>query len=64
MRLVSRLSGTLSLFREMHFKKVTYVHLGLQGRGGGGCGESQETQSPRGRSLDPKIKSEEPAFLL
>ena len=58
MRMVSRLSGTLSLFREMHFKKVTYVHPGWGG------GKSQETQSPRGRSLDPKIKSEEAAFLL
>ena len=50
MRLVSRLSGTLSLFREMHFKKVTYVHLGLQGRGGGGM---------RGESGDPESKRKE-----
>ena len=47
MRLVSRLSGTLSLFREMHFKKVTYVHLGLQGQGGVMRGESGDPESKR-----------------
>ena len=43
--MASRLSGILSLFREMHFKKVTYVHLGLQGLGSGG--ESGDPESKR-----------------
>ena len=37
------------------------LHVFIQG---GVWGESQETQSPRGRSLGSKIKSEEAAFLL
>ena len=42
MRMVSRLSGTLSLFREMHFKKVTCVHPGW-----GVGGESGDPESKR-----------------